>query len=210
MTAQVRALIFDMDGTLYESGALDRQYADAVVAYTAEQRGLPPEKALELFRAKRAALRARLGRTPTTTGTMVELGFDLEHWIAWRDARVRPEGALRRDDMLRSLLQDLKKRFVLVVVTNNSVEMVRRTLGAIGIDDLFDRVFTLQDVGLIKPDPGIYRRVAEALGIPPEQCMSIGDRPQVDLEPAAAVGMQTFLVAGPGDIGRLREALGPA
>jgi HAD superfamily hydrolase (TIGR01509 family) len=208
MALATRALIFDMDGTLYESEALDRQYAEAVVGYIAEQRQVSPEKALELFRARRAEIEARLGRKPTTTGTMVELGFSLERWIAWRDARVRPEDVLGNDGALRSLLEDLKKAFMLVVVTNNSAEMAHRTLGAIGIDDLFDHVFTVQDIGLIKPDPGIYRRVAEAIGIPPGQCMSIGDRPHVDLEPAAAIGMQTFLVAGPHDLARLRDVLG--
>jgi len=207
MLNEVRALIFDMDGTLYESKALDRQYADAVVGYLAEQRGVSPEEALGVFRAKRAELEARLGRKPTTTGTMVELGFDLEHWIAWRDARVRPEEVLDPDPALRSLLEDLKRSFMLVVVTNNSIEMTHRTLGVIGIDDLFDHTFTVQDTGLIKPDPAIYRRVAEAIGVPPQHCMSVGDRPHVDLEPAAAVGMQTFHAAGPKGLSEIRKAL---
>ncbi|MBN1918545.1 MAG: HAD family hydrolase [Verrucomicrobia bacterium] len=207
MTRSIRALIFDMDGTLYQSEALDRQYADAVVGYVAEQRGVSPETAVELFRAKRAEIESRLGRKPTTTGTMVGLGFNLDQWIAWRDARVRPEDLLRRDAALRSLLEDLKRRFMLVVVTNNSIQMAHRTLGAIGIDNLFDHTFTVQDIGLIKPDPEIYRRVAKAIGVSPGQCLSIGDRPHVDLEPAAAIGMQTFHAAGPENLGRLRALL---
>lgn len=210
MTHAIRALIFDMDGTLYESGALDAQYVEAVDGYIAERLGLSRKEARERFNAKRVELQERLGHTPTTTGTMAALGFDLDEWIGWRDARLRPEDALDRDEPLRSFLQELRARYILAVVTNNSMEMARRTLAAIGIEDLFPHVFTIQDMGLIKPDPEIYRRAAEAIGVPPEQCLSIGDRPPIDLEPAAAAGMQTFLAAGPRDIYKLREMLGPA
>ena len=207
MTHAIRALIFDMDGTLYESDALDAQYVEAVDGYIAERLGLSRKEARERFNAKRAELQKQLGHAPTTTGTMAALGFDLDEWIAWRDARLRPEDALDRDERLRSFLRKLKRCHVLAVVTNNSMEMARRTLAAIGIEDLFPHVFTIQDMGLIKPDPEIYRRAAEAIGAPPEQCLSIGDRPAIDLEPAAAVGMKTFLAAGPRDIYKLREAL---
>ncbi len=207
MRQAIRAIVFDMDGTLYESEALDRQYAEAVDAYIAERRGLSRAQAREVFGAKWAALSEQLGHPPTSTGTMVALGFGLAEWIAWRDARLRPEDVLDRDDRLRLFLQELRARYVLAIVTNNSVEMARRTLGAIGIDDLFDHVLTIQDMGLIKPDPEIYRRAAEVIGVPPEQCLSVGDRPHIDLEPAAAAGMQTAAVQGPGDVLRLGATL---
>ncbi len=210
MTDAIRALIFDMDGTLYESDALDAQYVEAVDGYIAERRGLGRKQARERFNAKRADLQEQLGHPPTTTGTMAALGFDLDDWIGWRDARLRPEDALDQDERLRSFLRKLKPRYALAVVTNNSMEMARRTLAAIGIEDLFPHVFTVQDMGLIKPDPEIYRRAAEAIGVPPRQCLSIGDRPAIDLVPAAAAGMQTFFAAGPHDIYKLREVLGPA
>jgi HAD superfamily hydrolase (TIGR01549 family) len=203
----IRALIFDMDGTLYRSDGLDRQYADAVDAYIAERLDVSKAEARELFNAKRVALAGQLGRTPTTTGTMQALGFDLEDWTAWRDGFVRPEDFLGRDEGLRAVLTELRKRCRLAVVTNNSSEMARRTLVAIGIEDLFEHVLTIQDLGLVKPHPDIYRGAAERLGVPPGECMSVGDRPAVDLEPAAEAGMQTFLVTGPQDIAKLREAL---
>jgi putative hydrolase of the HAD superfamily len=208
MAHSIRALVFDMDGTLYRSEGLDRQYSDAVDAYIAERLGVSKADARELFDARRAALATTLGRTPTTTGTMQALGFDLADWSAWRDGFVRPEDFLVRNEALRGILVELKKLCRLAVVTNNSSEMARRTLAAIGIEDLFEHVLTIQDVGLVKPHPDIYRRAAERLGVPPSECMSVGDRPAVDLEPAAEAGMQTFLVAGPQDVAKLREALG--
>jgi pyrimidine 5'-nucleotidase len=207
VTTPIRALIFDMDGTLYRSEGLDRQYADAVDAYIAERQGLSKAEARRLFDTRRAALGAQIGRTPTTTGTMQALGFDIEDWTTWRDDFVRPEDFLARDEGLRGVLVELRKSRRLAVVTNNSAAMARRTLAALGIEDLFELVLTIQDVGLVKPHPDIYRRAAERLGVPARECMSVGDRPAVDLEPAAEAGMQTFLVAGPQDVAKLRETL---
>jgi HAD superfamily hydrolase (TIGR01458 family) len=45
-----------------------------------------------------------------------------------------------------------------------------------------------------KPSPEIYRTACELLGVPPAAAMMVGDDPESDLAPAAAIGMRTCLV----------------
>ena len=45
-----------------------------------------------------------------------------------------------------------------------------------------------------KPEPLLFEMALERLGVPPEQCVMIGDRPDTDIAGAAALGMSTALV----------------
>ena len=45
-----------------------------------------------------------------------------------------------------------------------------------------------------KPEPLLFEMALERLGVPPEQCIMIGDRPDTDIAGAAALGMSTALV----------------
>jgi epoxide hydrolase-like predicted phosphatase len=59
------------------------------------------------------------------------------------------------------------------------------------LDVLFDDVIASGDVGMIKPDPAIYRLMADKLGVSPEECVMIDDR-QSSIEGARGVGMSAI------------------
>ena len=48
--------------------------------------------------------------------------------------------------------------------------------------------------GLEKPDPRIYRLALERAGIPAESTAFVGDNPEFDVEPPAALGMFPVLI----------------
>lgn len=56
----------------------------------------------------------------------------------------------------------------------------------------FSRLFFSGQLGLIKPDPAIYRHVLKALDAPAESVLFIDDR-QENLDAAAALGIRTVL-----------------
>ncbi|MBT5228991.1 MAG: HAD-IIA family hydrolase [Methylococcales bacterium] len=45
-----------------------------------------------------------------------------------------------------------------------------------------------------KPEPLLYEMALQDLGLKPEECLMIGDRPDTDIQGAAVLGMQTALV----------------
>jgi putative hydrolase of the HAD superfamily len=51
--------------------------------------------------------------------------------------------------------------------------------------------------GMRKPDPRIYLRTCESLGVPPERCVYVGDGSSHELTGAAAVGMTPILIQVP-------------
>jgi epoxide hydrolase-like predicted phosphatase len=75
-------------------------------------------------------------------------------------------------------------------------------------DEIFDTVVISGEVGMRKPEPGIYRHTAQRLGLEPAQCVFVDDlRPNVT--GAAAVGMVgvTFVTAEQA-IGELEQLFG--
>jgi epoxide hydrolase-like predicted phosphatase len=60
------------------------------------------------------------------------------------------------------------------------------------MDDLFDGVVISGVVGIRKPAPAIYTMGAEAIGLPPSQCVFVDDL-GFNLKPAKELGMATIL-----------------
>ena len=58
--------------------------------------------------------------------------------------------------------------------------------------DLFDHLCFSGELGIVKPDPAIYRACLEALGVPASQALLIDDR-EVNITGAHAVGIQGIL-----------------
>src|SRR5205085_7148348 len=61
-----------------------------------------------------------------------------------------------------------------------------------GFPELFDGVVISGEVGIRKPDPRIYRMGAEAIGLPPQECVFVDDL-AFNLKPAQELGMATVL-----------------
>ncbi|MFD8598300.1 HAD-IA family hydrolase [Kitasatospora sp. NPDC059646] len=66
---------------------------------------------------------------------------------------------------------------------------------ALGVRELFDVVVISEREGIAKPDPAIYRLTCERMGLPPEACVFVDDRP-VNLAPARELGLTTVHAEG--------------
>ena len=78
------------------------------------------------------------------------------------------------------------------------------------MDDLFDGVVISGVVGIRKPAPEIYAMGAEAIGLPPSECVFVDDL-GFNLKPAKELGMATVLHAdAERTVAELEELLGVA
>ncbi|MBN3520435.1 YjjG family noncanonical pyrimidine nucleotidase [Algoriphagus lutimaris] len=81
----------------------------------------------------------------------------------------------------KEILNYLKKKYPLHVITNGFNESQAKKLKASGLDQYFDLIVTSETTGHKKPDPRIFFHAMETLGTDPEQCIMIGDNPNSDI-----------------------------
>lgn len=78
----------------------------------------------------------------------------------------------------------------------------------VGVWDLFDVTVISEHEGVAKPDPEIYRRCLDRMGLRGEQCVFVDDH-LANLPPAEALGITTVHADGQGDtVARVAELLG--
>jgi putative hydrolase of the HAD superfamily len=69
--------------------------------------------------------------------------------------------------------------------------VLRRILDAVGIAAHVEQFCFSDELGICKPDPEIFRRALEPLGVPAEEALHVGDRPDLDLAGARAAGIRS-------------------
>jgi len=192
--APVRALTFDLDFTLWDlEGVLHRaealQYDYLVRHYPEVGRRFTketlPALRWEIYQQRKdlrynvTELRKELLRQIAADcgydETMVEGAFQV-----FLDAR---HDVKLYDDAV-PLLQRLRGRYVLGVITNGNADVSR-----LGIGEFFDFTLSPMDVGAAKPDRIIFEAACHRAGYEPEEIIHIGDDPEADVIGAANYGM---------------------
>jgi putative hydrolase of the HAD superfamily len=69
-----------------------------------------------------------------------------------------------------------------------------RKLEYLGLAEYWDAVLCSERCGRLKPDPRPFEKTAEALGLPPEQILYVGNSRSYDMYGAKRAGMKTALV----------------
>ncbi len=81
------------------------------------------------------------------------------------------------------------------LITNfNDGLMQREKIRGAGLEGQFDGVYISGEVGVWKPEPGIFEHAARDLGVDPGDCVHIGNNIQSDVEGALSAGMSAVLV----------------
>ncbi len=200
-----RALLLDFDSTLYTNPAYATFQTEVLIERLARERGESLEKTKSLLEGFKAELRAA-GAGATSLGNLfVRLGVSIETSIAWREELIDPFDWLAPDPLLDKALEDLASRFDLALVTNNPASVGRRGLAALGVEGRIECIVGIDDTLRSKPDTAPYSLAARRLGIEATACISIGDRYDVDLVPALALGMGAILVDGVEDLRALPD-----
>jgi putative hydrolase of the HAD superfamily len=193
----MRAVIFDLWDTLVEwplaEGALLRDRIAALVPLPGDQF---EERWQETY---------RLSQTGPLAEAYAALGLPGRHLAAQVEARrAFGRAALRPRPGVASTVAELRSRDVKTAVLSNCSEEVPAAWPASELAGLFDAETFSSDCGVMKPDPEIYLRTAEALGHEPGDCLFVGDGANDELSGAERVGMTPVLFQ-PGGIARWPE-----
>jgi len=96
--------------------------------------------------------------------------------------------AWRIADGGRACLARLRERGVRCALISNWDVRLRQTLDELDLLGAFDAVVISGEVGIEKPDPGIFARAARRLNVPAERSLMVGDDRETDLSGARQAG----------------------
>ena len=193
MTDQLRAILFDLDGTLYVDRELGWEIHLSACRYIAEVRGVMLAQAELLVKETKKQLSASLGYRVTLTRACTELGADIRELHRHFCEDIVPEAFLERDERVAALLQRLGTRYELYLYTNNNLCLTDRIMRLIGIEGMFRRVYTIEDSWRPKPDREVLEQMLREIGSTAHECLFVGDRYDVDLMLPREMGAQVFL-----------------
>lgn len=204
----IRGIAFDIDKTLYDNDYYARTQIDLLIERLAGERGESvSETRSTILRWQEEYAQANDGARQSLGNTFAALGVPIETSVVWREELIHPEPYLEADEHLATALDELSREYRLVAVTNNPVRVGRATLESLGVSGYFPHVVGLDTMLRSKPDPAAFRRAAEVLECEPGEAISVGDRYEVDIEPARSLGMGGVLVDGVHDVYLLPRAL---
>jgi putative hydrolase of the HAD superfamily len=215
----LRAVLFDAGGTL---ARLDFEWMAACVSGLGHAVGAHDLRVGEVQGRRRFDASERTSVLPYFEGIMAGAGVPEGLWprvlAAWQERQratglwVKPmEGAARALAGVR----DLGLR---TAVVSNSDGRCEQHLRDCGLRDLLEFVVDSAVVGVEKPDPRIFRKALDRLGVAADEAVYVGDLLSVDAAGARAAGVHFILLEGPvsyapngmrrlTDLGRLPERL---
>ncbi len=185
----VQVLLLDLDETLYPRGnGVLRRIDGRINSFMTDRLGIDPAT----VDAERAALCARWGTT--MRGLLERFALDVDDYLAHCHG-VDLSDLLVPDPRLRALLERLPLRKA--VLTNAPRRHARQVLELLGVRDLIEQVFALEDIGYApKPSPSAFATATATLGVEPGACVFVDDM-LASVRAAAEQGLHAVWLAPP-------------
>jgi phosphoglycolate phosphatase/putative hydrolase of the HAD superfamily len=204
----IKAVAFDMDLTLYSCPEYGQYQIDKLVEKLGQLRGLSFEEMNREVNEKRKAWAlSHGGKTISLSHILGDYGIGMKEIISWREEMFEPRLFIKEDKKLKAALEKLSNSFTLGVVTNNPVLVARKTLAVLGVEACFPFIIGLDTCMIAKPHKMPFEKFSEISLCPPETCVSVGDRYDIDLGIPLQMGMGGILVDGVEDVYRLPEII---
>lgn len=201
---RIRALCFDVDGTLNDT---DDQYAAKAASYFRPFRAFLPSQDVE--RAARRFVMWAEAPGNMLLGFPDRIGLDtpiaaIAEWLT--RLRPRPLKHFLLMPGVREMLDQLKGRYPMSVVSARDHASMVMFLDEFELNPYFDVIVTALTARHTKPYPDPIFYAAEKMGVAPEQCLMIGDT-TVDIRAGKSARAQTVgVLCGFGEEAELRAA----
>ena len=165
----IKAVLFDMDGVLVDT---EWFYNRRRVAFM-EEHGITYDRIPDLSGSNEPAIWEAL--VPGNLTLREELLT--EYKKRYCPAHPVPYAELL-NEQTEPVMRELHKRGVKCAIASSSYrELIDELVEIAGIADVLDYTISGHECSAFKPDPEIYLRAMEALGVEPSECLVIEDSP---------------------------------
>jgi len=208
LAGYVRAVFFDLDETLLDD---DRSMRQAVARTCATLGQLHPDVTPERLESVYLRVSEETwtgpGGVALVTRSLAPSGAEIRVRV-WREAlarcgisrrrlaveAARIYGQERRNGYrlfpeAREVLEALRQRFKLGVITNGTGDVQRDKARVTGVEAYVDVFLVSGELGVGKPAPAIFLRGLDALEVTPGQALHVGDSLVYDVGGAKGAGM---------------------
>ena len=182
----LRIISFDVDGTLVDLEYNDLIWFKEIPELVAKKKKISFEKSLKYVHEEYAKL-----------GEHNLNWYDINYWISYFGIEISPDKIFEKYEPqvkiypeVISLLEELKKKYTLIVITAMPREFLIPKMK--NLEKYFKFSFSaLSDFKELK-NSEIYSKISKALKVPPKQILHIGDHWEFDYLAARKAGMNVI------------------
>lgn len=185
----LRVLIFDLDGTLFDT----RDMIYAQWAAVLEKHGGAPHTREEVLAKVYGPFHEIMARILNTE----DPELIAEAMRSFQEIRKQVEHLFKLYDGVHDTLQALQDRGFRLAAYTGSDNRAITMLEAQGMRAFFEQVVTAEDVTQHKPDPEGVRLILDRLSIEPNEAAMIGDAPaEIQMAKRAQLGLSVGMTHG--------------
>ncbi len=207
----IRAVVFDLDDTLYPERAYVRSGYEAVAEYLSKQTRAEgvPNLTREEFLGKLLQAFETGPRDRVFNAVLDELGWTVTVEEIRELVRVYREHGprLKLEPAVRKVLKTLKQRFQLGLISDGFLPAQRLKAESLGLGKYFDAMIFTEELGreFWKPHPRAFERMEEILECSAGQCVYVADNTEKDFIAPNGRGWRTVQILRPDRIRQTEE-----
>jgi putative hydrolase of the HAD superfamily len=208
-TRTIDTVLFDLDDTLLDDSRAYKEAARRVAEEVAAERGIDAGRLFTSYVAQANGFWKKLSaehltlpihdaRAQLWSDALVAAGVPVDVALAERCGerytRYRADSLTLFPGALDLILALRERGCKLGIVTNGFAATHNEKVDRVGLRPYVDALFLADEMGMVKPDPEIFRFACRTLGSEPVRTAMVGDRYDRDIIGAGSVGLFTVLI----------------
>lgn len=229
MKNEIKAVIYDLDDTLYDFDTPHREIVPKLGDYIQERYGVSAEVFNKAFVAAYTDLAVDMSEyveNKEFQGASHSRSLRLQYTLEKLGLPILPAALdiydmywghilkdIAREDHVIEAMQGLKERGIRIGIgTNMTARIQFKKLHLLGLDPYIDFIVTSEESVFDKPDPAFFQLVIKKAGCAPENCLFVGDNVKFDFDGSKKMGMNAlwYLPNKKADLREKKDPLGLA